>query len=106
LAYGKYSIGFDLEQLRTLAFVLIVFGNQATTYDNRERRRLWSSRPSGWVVLASVVDVLIAGALAVAGLAMQPLPILIVAGTLAAAIAFAFILDWVKVPAFGRLKID
>ena len=41
LAYGKYSIGLDLETLRTLAFVLIVFGNQATTYNNRERRRLW-----------------------------------------------------------------
>jgi len=44
LAYGKYSIGLDLESSRTLAFVLIVFGNQATTYNNRERRRLWSSR--------------------------------------------------------------
>jgi H+-transporting ATPase len=106
LAYGKYSIGLDLETLRTLAFVLIVFGNQATTYNNRERRRLWSSRPSRWVVLSSVADVLIASTLSVAGIAMQPLPILIVAGALAAAIAFAVIFDFVKVPAFRRLKIN
>jgi H+-transporting ATPase len=106
LAYGKYSIGLDLETLRTLAFVLIVFGNQATTYNNRERRRLWSSRPSRWVVLSSVADVLIASTLSVAGIAMKPLPILIVAVTLAAAIAFAIVFDFVKVPVFRRLKIN
>jgi H+-transporting ATPase len=106
LAYGKYSIGLDLESLRTLAFVLIVFGNQATTYNNRERRRLWSSRPSRWVVLSSVADVLIASTLSLAGIAMKPLPIRVVAGALAAAIAFAVIFDFVKVPAFRRLKIN
>jgi H+-transporting ATPase len=89
-----------------LTFVLIVFGNQATTYNNRERRRLWSSRPSRWVVLSSVADVLIASTLSVAGIAMQPLPVIIVAGTLAAAIAFAVIFDFVKVPAFRRLRIN
>jgi H+-transporting ATPase len=106
LAYGKYSLGLDLETLRTLAFVVIVFGNQATTYNNRERRRLWSSRPSGWVVVSSVADVLIASTLSVAGIAMKPLPILTVLGTLAAAIAFAVIWDFAKVPAFRRLNIN
>ena len=106
LAYGKYSSGLDLETLRTLAFVVIVFGNQATTYNNRERRRLWASRPSGWVVVSSVADVLIASTLSVAGIAMKPLPILTVLGTLAAAIAFAVIWDFAKVPAFRRLNIN
>jgi H+-transporting ATPase len=36
---------------------------------------------------------------------MTPLPAWIVAGTLAAAIAFAVILDLVKVPLFRRLRI-
>jgi hypothetical protein len=31
--------GYGLESLSTLAFVSIVFGNQATTYTNRERRQ-------------------------------------------------------------------
>jgi H+-transporting ATPase len=54
--------GFEIGALRTLAFVVIVFGNQATTYANRERRRLWSSRPSFWLVkpCSSVADILIA----------------------------------------------
>jgi H+-transporting ATPase len=105
LAFGAYQMGFDIASLRTLAFVVIVFGNQATTYTNRERRHLWSSRPSLWLIVSSVADIVIASTLALGGIAMTPLPTLVVAGTLAAAIAFAFILDLVKVPLFRRLKI-
>jgi hypothetical protein len=49
LAFGKFGMGFGIGALQTLAFVVIVFGNQATTYTNRERRHLWSSRPSIWL---------------------------------------------------------
>jgi H+-transporting ATPase len=82
-----------------------VFGNQATTYTNRERRHLWSSRPSIWLLLSSVADLLIASILAVAGIAMTPLPAWVVAGTLAAAVVFAILLDLAKAPVFQRLKI-
>jgi H+-transporting ATPase len=105
LATGKFWLGFGIETLRTVAFVAIVFGNQATTYTNRERRRLGSARPSPWLVGSSVVDVLIAATLATCGIAMTPLPILVVGGTLVAAVVFAFILDFVKVPVFNRLNI-
>ncbi len=105
LAFGAYWIGFDIGRLRTLAFVVIVFGNQATTYTNRERRRLWSSCPSLWVVVSSLADLVIASTFAIIGIAMAPLPALMVVGTLAAAVAFAFSLDVVKVPVFARLGI-
>ena len=105
LAFGAYRMGFTISMLQTLAFIVIVFGNQATTYTNRERRHLWSSRPSIWLLLSSVADLLIASTLAVAGIAMTPLPARVVAGTLAAAAIFAILLDLVKVPVFRRLKI-
>jgi H+-transporting ATPase len=105
LAIGAYRMGLDIATPQTLAFVVIVFGNQATTYTNRERRRLWSSRPSFWLAASSVADILIASILAIGGIAMTPLPVLVVIGTLAAAIAFAVILDFVKVPVFRRLGI-
>jgi H+-transporting ATPase len=82
-----------------------VFGNQATTYTNRERQRLGSSRPSAWLVASSVVDVLIAATLATWGIGMTALPIWAVGGTLLAAAVFAFLVDVVKVPVFQRLKI-
>jgi H+-transporting ATPase len=105
LAFGKFQLGFGIETLRTLAFVVIVFGNQATTYTNRSRQRLWSTRPSFWLILSSVADLLIASTLASLGIAMAPLPLLVLAGTLAGAVVFAFMADIVKVPVFHRLGI-
>lgn len=105
LAYGKYVMKMDLDTLRTLAFVVIVFGNQATTYNNRERRHLWASRPSNWVLASSAVDILITTTLSAAGIAMTPLPFLTVIIALGGAVAFAVLFDFVKVPAFRRLAI-
>jgi len=105
LTIAKLRLGLGIETLRTLAFVAIVFGNQATTYTNRERQRMGTSRPSLWLVGSSVVDVLIASTLATFGIAMAPLPALTVGETLLAAAVFAFVVDFVKVPVFRRLKI-
>ena len=105
LAIAKYRMDFGTEALRTVAFVAIVFGNQATTYTNRERGRMGSSPPSRWLVGSSVADVLIASTLATCGIAMTALPVLVVGGTLVAAAVFAFILDFAKVPVFHRLGI-
>jgi H+-transporting ATPase len=105
IAVAKYRLNLDFGSLRTLAFLAIVFGNQATTYTNRERRHLWSSRPSPWLIGSSALDILIASSLAALGIAMNPLPLPAVAATLAAAAAFAFVLDLAKVPVLSRLKI-
>jgi H+-transporting ATPase len=104
-AFGEFYLHLPLGSLQSLAFVLIVFGNQATTYNNRERRHLWSSRPSRWVLLASAVDVVAAISLAVVGIGMQALAWPLVLGALAAASLFAVALDFLKVPAFRRLRI-
>jgi H+-transporting ATPase len=105
LAFGKFRLGLGIEALRTLAFLVIVYGNQATTYTNRTRQRLWSTRPSLWLVLSSVADLLIASTMANRGIAMAPLPLLVMGGTLVGAVVFAFLVDTVKVPVFHRLRI-
>ena len=106
LAVGKYALGYSTEQVRTLTFIAVVFGSQAMIYAIRERKHLWSSRPSLWLLASSVADVLIASILAVAGVAMTPLAPLIVAGTLLAAIVLTLLLDLVKIPVFARLGIS
>jgi H+-transporting ATPase len=106
LCFGKFHLGFEIRTLQTLSFVALVYANQATTYLNRERQRLGSSVPSRWLITSSVVDLLIASTLATCGIAMAPLPLMVVAGILLAAVAFAFILDFVKVPVFTRLGIS
>ncbi|MGA8550168.1 MAG: HAD-IC family P-type ATPase [Stellaceae bacterium] len=105
LAVGKFELDLETGALRTLAFVALVFGSQATIYAIRQRRHLWGSRPSLWLAASSVADVTIAATLAIGGFAMTPLPTLAMAGTLVAASVFAFVLDAVKVPVFARLRI-
>jgi H+-transporting ATPase len=105
LAFGTFHLEFEIGTLRTLAFVAIVFGNQATTYAIRERRRLWSSRPSVWLIASSLADLSIAATLGVCGFLMTPLPVLVVAATFAAAVMFALVVDAVKGPVFRRLEI-
>jgi H+-transporting ATPase len=105
LGIAKFRLGFGIDMLRTLAFVAVVYGNQATTYTNRERQHLGSCRPSPLLVGCSALDLLIASTLATCGIAMSPLPILVVGGTLVAAAVFAFLVDFAKVPLFKRLKI-
>jgi H+-transporting ATPase len=105
LAFGKFELGLAIGALRTLAFLALVFGSQAIIYAIRQRRHLWGSRPSLWLAVSSVADILIAAVLAIAGIAMAPLPVWIVAGTLAAAAGFGVVADLVKIPAFRYLAI-
>ncbi len=105
LLLGKYRLGLDIGGLQTLAMIALVFGGEATLYSLRERRRLWSSRPGFWVIVASLGDVLIISTLAIRGIAVRPLPFAVVAGTLGAAVVFGFLLDQIKVPVFRSLQI-
>jgi len=106
LAVGKFKLGLGIDEIRTLSVVSIVYGSQATIYVIRGRRHLWGLRPTIWLVLSSVADVLIISTLAIGGIAMAPLPVLVVAGEFAAAIVFGLILDVIKIPVFARLHIS
>lgn len=105
LAAGKFALRLDTETLRTLAVVTLVFGAQALLYVARERRHIWSSRPSGWMIASSVTDVAVVVTFAVVGVIMAPLPFVVIAGLFAAAVALAFVLDVVKTALFSRLAV-
>ena len=106
LAYGTLWLRLGIGELRTLAFVTLVFGNQATLYALRERRHMWSSRPGWWVILSSLADVALAVTLASAGLLMTPLAWPVILGVLAAAAGLAFVLDQVKLHILARLGVE
>jgi H+-transporting ATPase len=105
LAVGQYELHLNIAAIQTLIVVSLVFGSQVTTYVIRGRQHLWGLRPSIWLVLSSVADVLIISTLATFGIAMAPLPIAIIAYEFAAAIVFGVILDVLKIPLFARLQI-
>jgi H+-transporting ATPase len=105
LVIGKSALGLGIESLRTLSFVALVFGGQATLYAIRDRRHFWGSRPSRWLAASSLADILIAASLAIGGIAMTALPAFVVAGTLAGALLLAGVMATVKVPVLARLGV-
>jgi H+-transporting ATPase len=105
LTLGSLVMHLDIDTLRTMTFVILAFNGQAVFYVVRERKHLWSSRPSLLVILSSILDLLIVGTLALGGILMAPLALSAVAGIFAAAIVLAFIMDQVKVWLFVHFKM-
>jgi H+-transporting ATPase len=106
LLVGKFELRLDIEALRTISVVAIVYSSQAIIYAIRARRHFWGLRPTMWLVVSSVADVLIISTLASRGIAMARLPLSVLAYEFAAAAVFALLLDGVKIPVFARLKIS
>ena len=106
LTFGLLHLRLSTNALQTLAFITVAFGGQASTYAIRERRHLWSLRPSGLLVLSSCCDLIICAGLAVFGVLMTPLPWILILSVFAAAIVFGVLLDLIKMPLFWRLKIS
>ncbi|HTX04599.1 MAG TPA: HAD-IC family P-type ATPase [Steroidobacteraceae bacterium] len=96
VAVGYFRLGLARPQLRTLAAVTLVFVGQATFYVVRDRRRLWSSRPSGWIVASSVADIAIIAVLATQGWLMAAVPATLVGLVLGASLVLTWLLDAVK----------
>ena len=105
LAIGRYVLHLGIDELRTLTFVLLVMGSQATLYAIRHRRKMWGTRPSLWLIVSSVADIVIALILAAGGIAMAPISAEVAACVLAAAIAFSVALSALKIPICRKLNI-
>jgi H+-transporting ATPase len=105
LTLGTLVLHLDIDTLRTMTLVTLAFNGQAVFYVVRERRRLWSSRPSLLVLASGILDVLIIGTLALGGILMAPLAPSIVAGIFVIAIVLALIMDQVKFWLFAHFKM-
>jgi len=71
----------------------------------RTSRHLWQSRPSRWLLLASILDVVAVSVLAIQGIFMGALSPALVAGLLAAVLLYLALLDFIKVRLFCRLDL-
>jgi H+-transporting ATPase len=103
---GVFFLHLRIDALQTLAFITVAFGGQASTYAIRERRHLWSLRPSRLLVLSSSCDALICGMLAIYGVLITPLSWTLVGSIFIAAIVFGIALDVIKLPLFERLQLS
>jgi H+-transporting ATPase len=105
LTIGKFVLHLDIDALRTLAVVTLVFSGQAVLYVVRERRHLWSSRPGKWLMASSCVDLALVSLLAFAGIVAAPLPGVVLGGVFVAAVLFALVLDMAKLALFHRFAV-
>ena len=101
---GRDVLGLGLASTQTLVFVMLVFTGQATVYLVRERRHLWASRPSTWMLAATGLDLAIVATLADRGILMPPVGLAYITVLLAAVVAATLVLDLLKTPLLGRLR--
>ncbi len=105
LAVGAHSLRLPLGPLRTLAFLALAFGGQATLYVVRQRGAFWRTAPSPWLLASSVADIGIATAIATTGWLTAPLPWRLVLALLGGTATFALLLDGAKWAVFTALRI-
>ena len=106
LAFGTFRLGLGPGELQTMAFVTLVFGNQAVLYVLRERRHMWSSRPGNCVLASSALDIAIVSVLALSGTLMEPLAWPVIAAVFTAAIGLGLLLDQIKLPVTSAFKVE
>jgi len=96
--------GLHLKTLQTLDFLGLVFSGLANVFLVRERQHLWSSRPGGFLLYASLADVVVVSGMAMLGWLMAPLPWPSVLILFASTVVYTLLLDQIKVPLLRHLS--
>jgi len=94
-----------LAELQTMMFVLLVFSGQGAVYLVRERRHLWHSAPSRWLLASSASDILIVTFLATRGILMAPVSLALISILAAALCAYLLLMDFFKIYMFKQFGV-
>ncbi len=99
-------LGLKLGELQTLVFVMLVATGQGNIYLVRERGPFWRSRPSLWLMLSSIADLLVVAAMATIGVLMTPVSLELIVLLLVVVALYLLVLDQLKVRMFRRLAVQ
>ncbi|MDE2465548.1 MAG: plasma-membrane proton-efflux P-type ATPase [Alphaproteobacteria bacterium] len=102
---GKDLFGLHLEELQTLVFVMLVATGQGNVYLVRERGPFWRSRPSRWLIISSIADLVVVSAMAATGILMTAVKLKLILMVLAAVTIYLLVLDRIKIQLFRRLDV-
>jgi H+-transporting ATPase len=102
---GRDLLHLPLAQLQTLIFVMLVFTGVGNVYLVRERRHLWRSRPSTWLLVATLLDIGIVSIMASQGILMAEISPALIGAMLGIALLYLFLLDFVKIRIFRRIRL-
>jgi H+-transporting ATPase len=85
---------------------MLVATGQATVYLVRERRHLWASRPSTWMLAATAGDLVAVTVLATRGILMAAVPLVDILVLLASVLVATLALDFLKRPLVASVRAD
>lgn len=110
LSFSVFFIGRDglhlpLAQLQTLIFVMLVFTGLGNVYLVRERRHFWRSRPSRWLLIATVIDIAAVCFMASQGILMTAISPVLIGGLLVVAMVYLVLMDFLKIGIFRRFGL-
>nr|WP_246263803.1 plasma-membrane proton-efflux P-type ATPase [Metallosphaera tengchongensis] len=97
--------GLSQGEIHTLVFDMLVMSGQFTVYVVRERRHMWSSLPSKFLLLASGLDLLFVILISWFGILVTPLPPLYIVEVLLITLVFSLVVDVIKNVTFKAVKI-
>jgi H+-transporting ATPase len=103
---ATFVLHLPLNQLQTLMFVMLVFTGQANVYLVRERRHFWNSRPSRWMLLGTLADIVLVGIFASQGILMTAIPLSYVVISLLVVALYIPCADWIKILMFKLTQIE
>lgn len=103
--YARNFLYLPFGQLQTLVFLLLVFTGQGNVYLVRERKHIWSSLPSKWLLLSTIFDIVIVSFLALNGIFMTAVSFELIAALLFIIIIYVFVIDFLKQLLFKHLRI-
>ncbi len=111
LSFGFFYIAnnllhLPLGQMQTLMFVMLVFTGQANVYLVRERHHFWNSRPSRWMLLGTLADIILVGIFASQGILMTAIPLSYIAVSLLVIALYVPCADWIKILIFKLTHIE
>ncbi len=104
--YARTQLQLPLANLQTLLFVMLVYSGQGTIYLVRERHHFWHSRPSPWMLIGTITDLIVVGLLATQGILMAPIPLVLVLQIAVVIGCYLVLLDFIKVPIFSWLNLE
>jgi H+-transporting ATPase len=95
----------SINEIHTFIFDMLVFTGQFTVYMVRERRSMWSSRPSNFLLISSIFDIIFISTISVLGILVYPIPLQYVLLILGVSFGFTVIFDRIKNISFKTVGI-
>ena len=102
---GDNILKLNVNEIHTFIFDMLVFSGQFTVYMVRERRSMWSSRPSKFLLTSSIIDIIFVILISTLGILVTPIPLEDVLLILVVTFIFTVVFDHVKNISFKTVNI-